>query len=233
MARPKILAFDADDTLWLNEPIFTKTQDRCKELLVHYIAAEEMEERLYATEKKNLQLFGYGIKGFMLSMIETAVELSSGKITGAEIQQIIELGKEMLEHPVEVLPNVEKTLDVLKEDFELMVITKGDLFDQESKMARSGLAVYFNRVEIVSEKNPTVYRSVFSRNNIAVSDIMMIGNSLRSDVLPICELGGQAVHIPYHTTWVHETVTAHQTDKFEYKELSDLGLLPAYLDGLK
>ncbi len=233
MPPPKIIAFDADDTLWVNEPIFVKTQDRCKELLSLYVEPERMDEKLYETEMKNLRLFGYGIKGFMLSMIETAIELSDGKIIGSEIQRIVDLGKEMLEHPIHLLPNVKETINALKEDFELMVITKGDLFDQESKVARSGLADYFSRIEIVSEKDPATYDGVFSRNNIDVKEVLMIGNSLKSDVLPVCELGGRAIHIPYHTTWAHETVSTHHANGFEYDELADISMLPEFLKGLK
>ena len=233
MPPPKILAFDADDTLWVNEPIYVKTQDRCKELLSNYVSPEIMDEKLYATEMKNLRLFGYGVKGFMLSMIETAVELSGGKINGSDIQKIIELGKEMLEHPIHLLPNVQDTIEQLKGEYDLMVITKGDLFDQESKVARSGLADYFSKVEIVSEKDVPTYRSVFSRNKIQVKELLMVGNSLKSDILPICELGGHAIHIPYHTTWVHETVSNHHANGFEYGELADISLLPEYLNSLK
>ena len=233
MPPPKILAFDADDTLWVNEPIYVKTQDCCKVLLSHYISPEIMDEKLYATEMKNLRLFGYGVKGFMLSMIETAVELSEGKINGSEIQKIIDLGKEMLEHPIDLLPNVQETIEQLSGDYDLMVITKGDLFDQESKVARSGLADYFSKIEIVSEKDAPTYRSVFSRNKIEVKELLMIGNSLKSDILPICEIGGHAIHIPYHTTWAHEKVSSHHAGGFEYGVLADISLLPEYLNGLK
>ncbi len=233
MQPPKILAFDADDTLWVNEPIFTKTQERCKSLLEKFVAPGVMEEKLYETEIKNLRLFGYGVKGFMLSMIETAIELSEGKIGGNEIQQVIDMGKEMIEHPINLLPNVKETIEQLKGKYEMMVITKGDLFDQESKIARSGLADYFTKIEIVSEKNVGTYSGVFSRNNIDIKEVLMIGNSLKSDVLPICELGGHAIHIPYHTTWVHETISSHQTNGFVYKELADIGMLPNYLKRLK
>lgn len=232
MSNIKIIAFDADDTLWVNEPIFTKTQDRCKALLKKYVQADELEEKLYETERKNLRLFGYGVKGFTLSMIETAIQLSNGAISGQEIQQIINLGKEMIQHPVEVLPGVEQTLQKLQDDYELMVITKGDLFDQESKIARSGLSEYFGRVEIVSEKNESTYKEVLNRNAIDVQHFLMIGNSLKSDVLPICNIGGKAIHIPFHTTWVHETVSEHHIGGVEYDELSAIAQLPGYLTAL-
>jgi putative hydrolase of the HAD superfamily len=228
----KVLAFDADDTLWVNEPIFTQTQDKCKELLSAYIAPEKMEEKLYETEYRNLKHFGYGIKGFMLSMIETAIELSSGKISGAEIQQIIDLGKEMIAHPIHLLDNVAETIDLLKDEYELMIVTKGDLFDQESKIARSGIADYFKYIEIVSEKDVNAYQKILQRYQIKVDQFMMIGNSLKSDILPICELGARAVHIPFHTTWALELVSEHQVNGLVYKELADISLLPEYLKNL-
>ncbi len=229
MKTIKTIAFDADDTLWVNEPIFTKTQDRLKGLLEKYIEEADFDARLYATEKKNLKLFGYGIKGFMLSMIESAIELSNEQVNGSEIQKIIEMGKEMIEHPVHLLPNVEETLEQLKDDFELMIITKGDLFDQESKIARSGLAHYFDKIEIVSEKDEPTYRKVLSRHQIDLSTFLMVGNSLKSDVIPICNIGGRAVHIPFHTTWVHEAVPIHHADGVEYEEMGDMSLLPEFL----
>ena len=223
------IAFDADDTLWVNEPIYTKTQEKCKSIIASFVDPEVLEEKLYQTEIKNLRLFGYGIKGFMLSMIETAIELSEGKITGEEIQQIIDLGKDMIEHPVNVLPNVKESLEQLHHEFELMIITKGDLFDQESKIARSGLAHYFSKVEIVSEKDELTYKNVLTKHHIDIQEFIMIGNSLKSDVLPIFNLGGTAIHIPFHTTWQHETVEAHQFNGIEYHELPDISLVSDYL----
>ncbi|MDQ4139090.1 MAG: HAD family hydrolase [Bacteroidota bacterium] len=225
----KVIGFDADDTLWVNEPIFTYTQERFKEVLTAYVDPEKLEARLYEIELRNLSLFGYGIKGFILSMIETAIELTAGKITGSEIQQIIDLGKVMLDHPVEVLPNVKETLELLQDKFTLLLITKGDLFDQESKIARSGLGDYFSKLEILSEKNEEAYRRVLKRNNIAVEEFLMVGNSLKSDVLPICNIGARAVYIPFHTTWVHEQVNLDKDYQLTYIELPDISLLPKYL----
>ena len=233
MVNIKIIAFDADDTLWVNEPIFTKTQEACKSLLKKYIDPAVLEEKLYSTEVKNLKLFGYGVKGFTLSMIETAIELSEGKITGQEIQSIIALAKEMVQHPVELLPNIKSTLEQLQDQYELMIITKGDLFDQESKIARSGIADYFNRIEIVSEKDEQTYQDLFRRHNIELHHFLMLGNSLKSDVLPIIKLGGQAIHIPFHTTWVHETVPQNTQEALDYVTLKDVSLLPQYLDKLQ
>jgi putative hydrolase of the HAD superfamily len=232
MSIIKTIAFDADDTLWVNEPIFTQVQENCKELLKDYVEPEKMEEKLYQTELRNLKHFGYGIKGFMLSMIETAIELSEGKIDGLAIQKIIDLGKEMIAHPIHLLDNVLETIELLKNEYELMIITKGDLFDQESKIARSGIADYFQYIEIVSEKDLGAYQKILQRYQIKVQDFLMVGNSLKSDILPICALGAQAVHIPYHTTWVLEQVSEHQVNGLIYKELADISLLPAYLKNL-
>ncbi len=232
MNEIKVIAFDADDTLWVNETIFTKTQEQFKQLLSEYVDKETLGKSLYETEIRNLHLFGYGVKGFTLSMIETAIELSEGAVNGKQIQKIIDLGKDMLAHSVEVLPNVKQTIEILKEDYELMVITKGDLFDQESKLARSGLADLFDKVEIVSEKKPEVYQDILDRHEIPVKDFLMVGNSLKSDILPVCEIGGMAIHIPFHTTWGHEVVSHHQAEGYDYEELADVSLLPAFLSSL-
>ena len=229
MKNIKTIAFDADDTLWINEPIYVNTQQKCKSIIQSFVDPEVLDEKLYQTEMKNLRLFGYGIKGFILSMVETAIELSKGKISGEEIQHIIDLGKDMIEHPVQVLPNVRESLEQLQEGFELMIITKGDLFDQESKIARSGLADYFCNVEIVSEKNEVTYKSVLSKYRININEFIMIGNSLKSDVLPIFNIGGKAIHIPFHTTWQHETVEAHHFSGISYHELPDISLVPDFL----
>ncbi|MCB0561987.1 MAG: GNAT family N-acetyltransferase [Lewinellaceae bacterium] len=229
----KVIALDADDTLWVNEPIFQQTQDKLKEVLSAYIEPEQLDERLYETERENLRLFGYGVKGFVLSMIETAVQLSEGKITGGEVRQIIDMGKAMLEHPVDLLDGVKETVETLSEYYELMVITKGDLFDQENKVARSGLAEYFKRVEIVSEKDEATYREIFNRNGIPLDEVLMVGNSLKSDVLPICELGGKAIHIPFHTTWQHEKVERRRANGYDYDEIDNLRQLIRLLNPKK
>ena len=226
----RTIAFDADDTLWVNEPIFQQTQAKLKALLAGYGSEAELDERLYETEHKNLRLFGYGIKGFILSMIETAVQLTDGKVSGATIHQVIEMGKEMLEHPIELLDGVEETIKALAPYYELMIITKGDLFDQESKIARSGLADHFKRIEIVSEKDEATYQGVFRRHALRMEEVLMVGNSLKSDILPICKLGGKAIHVPFHTTWVHEQLASHQVDGFEYDEIDKLPQLVRLLN---
>lgn len=202
------VAFDADDTLWAHENIFVDAKARCLKLLSPYMKeGMNLEEELYRFERKNLKIFGYGVKGFTLSMIETAIELSDGKISGAEIQQVIDLAKEMLNHPINLLPGVETALDALENHYTLMAITKGDLFDQENKLARSGVGDYFEIVEIVSEKTADTYRDIFRRHKIDPSGLIMIGNSLKSDVLPVIEAGARAAHLPFEYTWHHEAVT--------------------------
>ena len=232
MSPFKVIAFDADDTLWVNEPIFTETQEKFKAIVGPYLHPDgkDLEDILYQTELRNLRLFGYGIKGFTLSMIETGIEISRGKMTATEIAQVIEMGKEMLEHPVELLPGVRETIEGLQGRYELMVITKGDLFDQESKLARSGIADLFQRIEVVSEKDEPTYQEVLQRNGGDMSTFLMVGNSLKSDILPICRLGGRAVHIPFHTTWQHEQLEQHRIDGHDYAELPDISLLPGFLE---
>ena len=232
MKKLRVIAFDADDTLWVNEPIFTMTHVRFKKILSNYVQLDDLDEKLYGFEIRNLNLFGYGIKGFMLSMIETAIEITQGKISGSGIQQLINIGKEMLAHPVELLPNVENTIKALQDQYTLLIITKGDLFDQESKIARSGIADYFDKIEIVSEKDEDTYRRVIKRNNIKVDEFLMVGNSLKSDILPVCNIGAGAVYIPYHITWAHEMVTIDPSANLAYQELPDISLLPKYLQRL-
>lgn len=220
----RVIAFDADDTLWENETIFNLTQERCKGLLRGYVDPAKIDDKIYQTELDNLAIFGYGVKGFTLSMIETAIELSEGRVTGLEIQKIIDLGKDMLAHPIHLIDGVRETIDTLSREtgYELMIITKGDLFDQESKIARSGLADYFSRIEIVSEKDDATYTELLKRHEISVEEFLMVGNSLKSDILPICRIGGQAMHIPFHTTWAHELVETHHLEGYEYYEIDNL-----------
>jgi len=225
----KIIAFDADDTLWVNEPFYREAEQRLEAMLRPYENGETLMERLYARELENLKIFGYGTKGFALSMIETAIELTEGKISGKEIQKIIELGKGLLRRPIELLSGVHETVELLSKTYELMLITKGDLFDQESKIARSGLADFFEFIEIVSEKNPEVYQKTLNKYNIDPKNLVMIGNSLKSDVLPIVKIGGSAVHIPYHTTWVHEQVSEQEQDEHAYETLDSISELPQLL----
>lgn len=202
----RTIAFDADDTLWRNEDIFINAQSDFINLLLPYHDDTYVRTHLAAVQIKNLEHFGYGIKGFTLSMIETAIELTEGRITGKEIHQIIELAKRMLASPVELLPGIEEVLSKLKGQFHLLVITKGDLLDQESKLARSGIADYFDAIEIVSDKNSETYQQILNRHQISTEHFLMVGNSLKSDILPVLDIGARAIHVPYHSTWEHEEV---------------------------
>jgi putative hydrolase of the HAD superfamily len=233
IASIDLIAFDADDTLWHNEHLYLTTHDKFKQLLRQYHNEEWIDQRLNETEIRNLQHFGYGIKGFTLSMIETAIELSEGRISVNEIQTIIGFGKEMLQAPVELLDGVAETIPKLAAIYELMLITKGDLFDQETKIARSGLGDYFSRIEVVSEKDIDTYKRIIAKHGIAPQRFLMVGNSLKSDILPVIAMGGRAVFIPYKTTWIHERVAEEELGGKQYIELQHITLLPAFLDGMK
>lgn len=195
------IAFDADDTLWHNESFFRLTEERFAELLQDDMPADTLAETLMETERKNLRFYGYGIKGFTLSMIETAIEVTHGQVSGKVISAILSAGREMLNHPVDILPEVTETLTALAPHYRLIVITKGDLFDQERKVAESGLADYFNAIEIVSEKSRETYLDLFKKHGTGAEQGMMVGNSLKSDVIPALQAGAWGVHIPYEITW--------------------------------
>lgn len=229
-----VIAFDADDTLWHNETLYSMTQDKFKQMLSRYHSADWIEQKLYETEMHNLEYFGYGIKAFTLSMIETAIELTEGRIQGGEIQALIDFAREMLDAPVQLLDQAQKVVAQLSETHTLMIITKGDLFDQETKIAQSGLADYFSHVEIVSDKTENTYRQLLVKYDIAPQRFLMVGNSLRSDILPVLAIGGQAVYIPYHLTWAHETVDLDEQDEEQqtFVELEHMGLLPDLIDEL-
>jgi putative hydrolase of the HAD superfamily len=198
------VALDADDTLWHNESIFHLTQDQYVDLLKDFGDPDHMRARLQEVEIRNLRLYGYGVKSFTLSMIETAIDLTRGAVPAKTIAGIMNLGRAMLEHPVEPLPGVAETLAALKDGYRLVMVTKGDLMNQEQKLARSGLGDYFEAIEIVSEKDANTYRRVVARQGVAPEATVMIGNSMKSDVLPALEAGLWGIHIPYHITWAHE-----------------------------
>jgi putative hydrolase of the HAD superfamily len=202
----KVIAFDADDTLWVNEPYFRQTEERFYELLGGYSSQHELERELLKIEIDNLALYGYGIKGFILSMIETAFKVTDNNISTAIIAQIIDLGKQMLNQPIELLDGVEDVLKALKGKYRLVVATKGDLLDQERKLKKSGLSHYFHHIEIMSEKDDANYRKLIKHLDIQPGELMMVGNSLKSDILPVLNIGGFAVHVPYHITWAHEHI---------------------------
>ena len=212
----KVIAFDADDTLWVNEPYFRKTEERFYALLEGYLTTHNLERELLKTEIDNLTLYGYGVKGFILSMIETALKVSDKNISAEIVERIIQMGKELLEEPIELLEDVETVLSALKPKYRLVVATKGDLLDQERKLRKSGLTHYFHHIEIMSEKGEADYIKLIKHLDIKPEEFLMIGNSLKSDVLPVIKIGGHGIHIPYHTTWAHEVVdTSFEHEKFK------------------
>ena len=226
---PRVIAFDGDDTLWRNEDLFTLSQARYRALLAAHadLEVQDLDERLAATERRNLATYGYGVKGFTLSMIETAIEITQGAIPATDIAVILRLGQAMLAHPTEVLDGVREVLATLKaRDHELWLITKGDLFDQESKIARSGLEPFFTRIEIVSEKDQATYRRILRRAGVDAGEFAMVGNTVRSDILPVLALGARAFHVPYHTTWAHEAAPAPEGHA-GFVVLDRIGDLPA------
>jgi len=221
------IGFDADDTLWHNEVYFERVHERYRALLVHYHDAATVNRTLFATEMRNLPLYGYGVKGFTLSAIETAVELTQGKISAEEIRQLIVLGQEMLAQPVELLDGVAETLAELAGAYRLLVITKGDLHHQERKLAGSGLAAHFRHVEIVSEKDEGTYEAIWHRRGIEARRFLMVGNSLKSDIVPVLALGGAGVHVPYHLTWAAEQVEKTPEAGADFFQIEMLRELPA------
>jgi len=223
----EVIAFDGDDTLWHTESVFELTQARFREMLSPWCSPEDIDRELLAHEIANLEVFGYGIKGFTLSMIETAIELSGGRVGADTIREIIEAGKAMVAHPVELLDEVEDTIEVLRADHRLLIVTKGDLFDQESKVARSGLADLFDGVEIVSEKDEGTYRRILKEHRVEPEHFLMVGNSVRSDVLPVLSVGGHAAHVPYRVTWAHELVETPAEVAGLFHVLSSIAEVPA------
>jgi putative hydrolase of the HAD superfamily len=220
------IGFDADDTLWHNERYFVDVTDRFVAMCRRYVDVPDLETQLAKTERANLELFGYGAKGFALSLIETAIAVTGGRIAAADLHECIEWGKWILAHPVELLDGVADVLGELSVAHRLVLITKGDLLHQEAKVAGSGLGAMFTAVEVVSEKDPQTYQRVLDDHDIDVERFVMVGNSVRSDVLPVLELGAGAVHIPYEVTWGHEVVDDHNRD---FPTLHSIWDLPGFL----
>ena len=223
------VGLDADDTLWHNETIFRLTHARFVDLLADHGDEATIEARLAETEQRNLRLYGYGIKGFTLSMIETAMELTNGEAPPHVVREILAAGREMLAHPVETLPGVDAVVAELSEKYRLVLITKGDLLDQERKLAASGLGDLFSAVEIVSEKDRATYERVFTRHGTGPDEAVMAGNSMKSDVLPAIAAGAFGVHIPYHVTWAHELADA-PVDESRYTSLYSIADLKDTID---
>ncbi|WP_428330939.1 HAD family hydrolase [Mucilaginibacter sp.] len=214
----KVIAFDADDTLWVNEPYFRQTEEQFYTLLSGFSSQHELERDLLKIEIDNLALYGYGIKGFILSMIETALHVTDNKISVEAVDQIMQLGKQMLNQPIELLDGVEDVLKALKGKYRLVVATKGDLLDQERKLKKSGLGHYFHHIEIMSEKDDANYQKLIRHLDIQPKELMMVGNSLKSDILPVLKIGGYGVHVPYHITWAHEQIE-HTIEDEKFKSV--------------
>ena len=217
----KVIAFDADDTLWVNETYFREAEEKFIRLMSTYETPDRLEQELFKTEMKNLRIYGYGIKGFMLSMIESALELSNYKLDPKSLYKILDIGKEMFDKPIELLSGVKQTLEALKPKYRLILATKGDLLDQERKLEKSGLAKYFHHIEILSDKKVNNYQNLIKHLDIENKDFLMIGNSLKSDILPVIELGAKAIHVPFHTTWAHEVVDVKE-DQVDYRRVAKL-----------
>ena len=230
MTHGRCIGFDADDTLWHNENIFEGVHKRYYELLARHHDRTTVERALFATEMRNLELYGYGIKGFMLSSIETAIELTKGKISTGEVRELLSLGRETLNHPVELLDGAREVLEILAPRYRLVLITKGDLRDQERKLSKSGIAGLFAAIEIVSEKDSRTYERIFQRHGIDPATFLMVGNSVKSDILPVLALGGSGVHVPYRITWGHEQAETPPQSQGRLFAAASLRELPVIVD---
>jgi len=231
MESIKVIGFDADDTLWVNEPYYREAEDRFIGLISAYGVKEDIAAALFHTEIGNLKLYGYGIKAFILSLVECAIRLTGDRLRPGTVSEIIDIGKEMLQRPIELLEDVRGVLEALSPSYRLIVATKGDLLDQEGKMNRSGIASFFHHIEVMSDKKRDQYRILLDHLDIEPSEFLMIGNSMKSDVIPPLELGCAAIHVPFHTTWAHEEVDfVPETDRFykagRLKEVLELIPLP-------
>ncbi|MCD8402493.1 HAD family hydrolase [Tenacibaculum finnmarkense genomovar finnmarkense] len=221
MNKIKVIAFDADDTLWINETFFREAEKEFAKLLSGYETENKIHQELYKKEIDNLKIYGYGVKGFVLSMVECALELSNYKVNQKIIDKILGIGKEMLAQPIDLLDGVEEVLQELQGKCKIIVATKGDLLDQERKLEKSGILKYFHHTEVMSDKKPADYLKLIKHLDIQPSELLMIGNSLKSDVLPLIEIGAAAIHVPFHTTWAHEQVKGNQKST-EYQTVSNI-----------
>jgi putative hydrolase of the HAD superfamily len=218
----KVIGFDADDTLWVNETYFREAEEEAGRLLSHYETPNKIDQELFRMEIKNLPTYGYGVKGFVLSMLELAVELSNGTVSNDVISKMLTIGKDMINKPIELLDGVEDVLKTLSQDYKLIVATKGDLLDQERKLEKSGLIDYFHHIEVLSEKQDQNYAKLLKHLDIKPSEFLMVGNSLKSDILPLVNIGAEAIHVPFHTTWHHEKVTKKETNGAAYTTVENL-----------
>jgi putative hydrolase of the HAD superfamily len=227
-----LVGFDADDTLWKSEDYYRDAQAQFERIVGGYVDLADVGERLYAVEKRNLALFGYGVKGMVLSMVEAAVEITEARVTAADLHRIVGLGKTLLRHPVDLLPGVREAVAAVAADWPVVLITKGDLFHQEAKVRESGLSALFRRIEIVSEKDPATYARLFEEFGVAPAQFLMVGNSLRSDIAPVLALGGWGVHVPYHVTWAHEAEGRVEAGAERMREIAALDGLAAAVRAL-
>lgn len=221
-SKIKVIGFDADDTLWVNETYFREAEEEVGRLLSHYETPNKIDQELFKMEMKNLSTYGYGVKGFVLSMVELAIDLSNGQVSNSIISKILNIGKDMINKPIELLDGVEDVLIELSKRYRLIVATKGDLLDQERKLEKSGLLQYFHHIEVLSEKQESNYEKLLSHLDINPAEFLMVGNSLKSDILPLINIGASAVHIPFHTTWEHEKVSVDKTNGKNYKTIEHL-----------
>lgn len=222
------IGFDADDTLWVNETYFREAEHHFARLLSAYETENTIDQELFKTEIANLELYGFGIKSFTLSMVESAIQLSNGKISTEIITEILNIGKEMIAKPVELLDGIEEVLQILSPKYRLLLLTKGDLLDQERKLEKSGLSKYFHHVEVLSDKKESNYANLLEHLEIPVHNFLMVGNSLKSDVLPLVNIGAKAIHVPFHTTWAHELVHGHKNNG-EYLHVESVKEVLKYL----
>ncbi len=218
----KVIGFDADDTLWVNETYFREAEQEFGQLLSEYETLNKIDQELFKKEIANLPLYGYGIKAFVLSMVESALEQSNYNVSTQTIAAILDIGKTMLSKPVELLDGVEEVLATLSKKYRLILATKGDLLDQERKLEKSGLSKYFHHIEVLSDKQEDNYTKLLKHLDIVPNEFLMIGNSLKSDVLPLVNIGAQAIHVPFHTTWIHEQVTKKETQGKNYKTVNTI-----------
>jgi len=231
----QLIGFDGDDTLWHSEGYYREANDAFAAIVGRYVdlGDQRVHDTMLATEQRNLQLFGYGAKGMALSMVETAIALSDSRISAADIHRIVELGKSVLQHPVELLPGIREAVEAVAAHHDVVLITKGDLFHQEKKVAQSGLADLFRRIEIVSEKNAATYRRVLGEFDLQPAQFAMVGNSLRSDIEPVLRLGGWGVHMPYHVTWAHELENGLAADEPRMLTVDAPAAIPAAVERLR
>ena len=231
----KLIAFDGDDTLWHNEPLFRQAHVELREMLGHYVDPEQVDDRLYQAELANLSIYGYGVTGFTLSMIETAIELSDRKISAEDIHKLAEIGKSMLRAPTRIIDGAETVLKHYAKhpEYKVVLVTKGDLIAQQLKIDRSGFEDLFDGIEIVSEKDPLTYRNIFGRYGVEPEQAVMIGNSMKSDVLPVLACGGTAIHIPYEITWVHEMVDQTEIDNDKVITVESIADVPGVIEKLE